>query len=225
MYVHEVYDLMVCANQTRDYRCRVACNVWKCVHRRAGLHLKEAGDLCRGRSHERKDTGSRDARGAVRVGVGRVAGKGGGLGSGSDQSERSGGRNARSTVGVGVSWVAGEGGGRGTRGDQRKVTGSGDALDALGVLVGRVAHGAGRGEASGRNESNRGAHVVWCLWCLLEYEFERVCDSVVQEMGRVELLKIEEQVQLLYRTSLAWLDVPLDHWQHSAQDTIPSWPT
>ena len=124
-----------------------------------------------------------------------------------------------------MSRVAGEGGGRGTRGDQRKVTGSGDALDALGVLVGRVAHGAGRGEASGRNESNRGAHVVWCLWCLLEYEFERVCDSVVQEMGRVELLKIEEQVQLLYRTSPAWLDVPLDHWQHSAQDTIPSWPT
>ena len=63
-----------------------------------------------------------------------------------------------------MSRVAGEGGGRGTRGDQRKVTGSGDALDALGVLVGRVAHGAGRGEASDRKESNGGTHVVLCMW-------------------------------------------------------------
>jgi hypothetical protein len=113
-----------------------------------------------------------------------------------------------------VSRVAGKCGGRGTRGDQRKVASSRDTLNALRVLVGRVAHGAGRGEASSGNESNRGAHVVWCLWLLwllLEYEFGRMCASGVQEMGRVELLKIGEQVQLLYRTSLAWLDVPPDH--------------
>ena len=113
-----------------------------------------------------------------------------------------------------MSRVAGKCGGRGTRGDQRKVASSRDTLNALRVLVGRVAHGAGRGEASSGNESNRGAHVVWCLWLLwflLEYEFGRMCASGVQEMGRVELLKIGEQVQLLYRTSLAWLDVPPDH--------------
>ena len=52
---------------------------------------------------------------------------------------------------------------------------------------------------------------LWLLWVLLEYEFGRMCASGVQEMGRVELLKIGEQVQLLYRTSLAWLDVPPDH--------------
>jgi hypothetical protein len=103
------------------------------VHGRAGLHLKEASDLGRGRSHERKDTGGRDARGAVRVGVGRVAGKGGGLGSGSDQSERSGGRNARSTVGVGVGRVAGEGGGLSSRGDQSERASSRDARGAVGV--------------------------------------------------------------------------------------------
>ena len=154
LYVHEVYDLMVCANRTRDYRCRVACNVWKCVHRRAGLHLKEASDLCRGRSHERKDTGGRDARGAARVGVGRVAGKGGGLGSGSDQSERSGGRNARSTVGVGVSWVAGEGGGLGSRSDQSQGAGGRDARGTVRIRVGRVA-GEGGGLSSRGDQSER----------------------------------------------------------------------
>ena len=70
------------------------------MHGRAGLHLKEASDLGRGRSHERKDTGGRDARGAVRVGVGRVAGKGGGLSSRGDQSERASSRDARGAIRV-----------------------------------------------------------------------------------------------------------------------------
>jgi hypothetical protein len=53
----------------------------------AVLHLDEASDLSRDRSHERKDTGGRDARGTVGVRVGRVARESGsGFGSRSDQS-------------------------------------------------------------------------------------------------------------------------------------------
>jgi len=50
-------------------------------------------------------------------------------------------------------------GGRRSGSDQSKVASSRDTLNALGVLVGRVADGAGRGEASGRNESSVRAHV------------------------------------------------------------------
>ena len=68
--------------------------------------------------------------------------------------------------------VAGEGGGLGgRRSDQRKVASSRNTLNTLGVLVGRVAHRAGRGEASGRDDSNGGAHsVVYVV--LLKYALD-----------------------------------------------------
>lgn len=80
--------------------------------------LKETSDLGRGRGHERKDTSGRDARGAVGVGVGRVAGEGGRHSSGSDQSQGSCSGNAGGSVRVGVSRVARKGGGHSSGRDQ-----------------------------------------------------------------------------------------------------------
>jgi hypothetical protein len=88
-------------------------------------------------SDQGQRSGSRNAGGATRVGVGRVASIGG-AGRRSDQSQRASSRNAGGATRVGVGRVASIGGACG-RSDQGQRSSSRDTRGATGVRVGRVA--------------------------------------------------------------------------------------
>jgi hypothetical protein len=96
------------------------------------------------------------ARGAVRVGMGWVAGEGCRRCRGCDEGQRSGGGDARGAVRVGVCWVACKSGAGSGRCHQRQSAVGGHTLDTFRVLVGWVASEVARrdrGRRSGSDES------------------------------------------------------------------------